>query len=51
MTTAEAEGAFPWLQDYWNTYGPVFGRPRGSIRNYSVTTLRLILKPTGSEHL
>ena len=29
MTTAEAETAFPWLQDYWNTYGPVFGRPPG----------------------
>jgi broad specificity phosphatase PhoE len=29
MTTAEAEKAFPWLQDYWNTYGPIFGRPPG----------------------
>jgi broad specificity phosphatase PhoE len=29
MTTAEAESAFPWLQDYWNTYGPIFGRPPG----------------------
>ena len=29
MTTAEAEAAFPWLQDYWNTYGPIFGRPPG----------------------
>lgn len=29
MTTAEAETAFPWLQDYWNTYGPIFGRPPG----------------------
>jgi 2,3-bisphosphoglycerate-dependent phosphoglycerate mutase len=29
MTTAEAERAFPWLQAYWNTYGPVFGRPPG----------------------
>jgi hypothetical protein len=29
MTTAESESAFPWLQDYWNTYGPIFGRPPG----------------------
>jgi broad specificity phosphatase PhoE len=29
MTTAEAESAFPWLQDYWITYGPIFGRPPG----------------------
>ncbi len=29
MSTAEAEAAFPWLQDYWNTYGPIFGRPPG----------------------
>lgn len=29
MTTAEASAAFPWLQDYWNTYGNVFGRPPG----------------------
>src|SRR5262249_32089596 len=21
MTTAEAEAAFPWLRDYWNTFG------------------------------
>ena len=29
MTTAEAEAAFPWLQPYWDTYGPIFGRPPG----------------------
>lgn len=29
MTTAEAEQAFPWLQDYWTTYGGIFGRPPG----------------------
>lgn len=29
MTTAEAEAAFPWLQGYWDTYGPIFGRPPG----------------------
>ncbi|MEZ5289098.1 MAG: histidine phosphatase family protein [Vicinamibacterales bacterium] len=29
MTTAEAEAAFPWLQGYWNTYGPILGRPPG----------------------
>jgi 2,3-bisphosphoglycerate-dependent phosphoglycerate mutase len=29
MTTAETEAAFTWLQDYRNTYGPVFGRPPG----------------------
>ena len=29
MTTAEAEAAFPWLQGYWDTAGPWFGRPPG----------------------
>jgi broad specificity phosphatase PhoE len=27
MTDAEAMTAFPWLQDYWSTYGPFFARP------------------------
>jgi broad specificity phosphatase PhoE len=29
MTTAEAEAAFPWLQEYWDTHGPWFARPPG----------------------
>ena len=29
MTDAEAAVAFPWLQDYWNTFGPFFARPPG----------------------
>ena len=29
MTTAEAEAAFPWLQDYFSTYGTIFARPPG----------------------
>lgn len=29
MTTDEAEAAFPWLQDYWKTFGPWFSRPPG----------------------
>jgi len=29
MTNAEAEAAFPWLQDYWHTYGAFFARPPG----------------------
>ncbi|MCC7124195.1 MAG: histidine phosphatase family protein [Acidobacteria bacterium] len=29
MTTAEAEAAFPWLREYWDTYGPIFSRPPG----------------------
>jgi probable phosphoglycerate mutase len=29
MTDDEARRAFPWLQSYWDTYGPVFGRPPG----------------------
>jgi len=29
MTDAEAQAAFPWLQDYWNTFGPFFARPPG----------------------
>jgi broad specificity phosphatase PhoE len=29
MTTAEAEAAFPWLSEYWETSGPFFARPPG----------------------
>ena len=29
MTTAEAENAFPWLQEYWQTFGGFFARPPG----------------------
>ena len=29
MTDAEASDAFPWLQDYWSTFGPFFARPPG----------------------
>jgi broad specificity phosphatase PhoE len=29
MTTAEAEAAFPWLQEYWDTHGPWYARPPG----------------------
>jgi broad specificity phosphatase PhoE len=29
MTDAEAAAAFPWLQGYWNTFGPFFARPPG----------------------
>jgi broad specificity phosphatase PhoE len=29
MTDAEAQAAFPWLQDYWSTFGPFFARPPG----------------------
>ena len=29
MTDSEATTAFPWLQDYWNTFGPFFARPPG----------------------
>lgn len=29
MTDAEASASFPWLQDYWNTFGPFFARPPG----------------------
>ena len=29
MTDSEAREAFPWLQDYWNTFGPFFARPPG----------------------
>ena len=29
MTTAEAEAAFPWLQEYWDTHGLWFSRPPG----------------------
>jgi 2,3-bisphosphoglycerate-dependent phosphoglycerate mutase len=29
MTDAEAAVAFPWLQDYWTTFGPFFARPPG----------------------
>src|SRR5262249_9760592 len=29
MTDAEAQAAFPWLADYWTTFGPFFARPPG----------------------
>ena len=29
MTNDEVKGAFPWLQPYWDTCGPWFGRPPG----------------------
>lgn len=29
MTDAEAAVAFPWLQQYWATFGPFFARPPG----------------------
>jgi 2,3-bisphosphoglycerate-dependent phosphoglycerate mutase len=29
MTTAEAETAFPWLNEYWRTYGGFMARPPG----------------------
>jgi broad specificity phosphatase PhoE len=29
MTDDEARAAFPWLQNYWSTFGPFFVRPPG----------------------
>src|SRR5262249_9199884 len=29
MTTKEAEVAFPWLHDYWQTFGGFFASPPG----------------------
>jgi broad specificity phosphatase PhoE len=29
MTTEEAEASFPWLHEYWQTFGGFFGRPPG----------------------
>lgn len=29
MTRAEADAAFPWLQEYWRTVGPFYARPPG----------------------
>jgi broad specificity phosphatase PhoE len=29
MTEAEAEAAFPWLRDYWRTFGDFFAQPPG----------------------
>ena len=29
MTEAEAEAAFPWLNEYWHTFGGFFARPPG----------------------
>jgi 2,3-bisphosphoglycerate-dependent phosphoglycerate mutase len=29
MTVAEAEAAFPWLDEYWQTFGGFFARPPG----------------------
>ena len=30
MTTEEANAAFPWLQEYWETFGRFFARPPGA---------------------
>lgn len=30
MTTEEANAAFPWLQEYWETSGRFFARPPGA---------------------
>lgn len=30
MTTDEANAAFPWLQEYWETFGRFFARPPGA---------------------
>lgn len=30
MTTEEANTAFPWLQEYWETFGRFFARPPGA---------------------
>lgn len=49
MTVEEAENAFPWLQKYWNTFGPIMSRPPGGesladvvrrVRNFYETILR-----------
>lgn len=29
MTTEEAEVAFPWMHEYWNTFGGFLARPPG----------------------
>lgn len=29
MTEAEAIASFPWLEEYWQTFGPFFSRPPG----------------------
>lgn len=29
MTTSEAQSAFPWLQEHWDTFGRFFARPPG----------------------
>jgi|SRR5665213_1409515 len=29
MTSSEAKESFPWLQDYWDTFGPFYSRPPG----------------------
>ena len=29
MTTDEVDAAFPWLQEYWETFGRFFARPPG----------------------
>jgi broad specificity phosphatase PhoE len=38
MTTAEADSAFPWLQPFWDTFGPWFGRPPGGESLSEVTS-------------
>lgn len=38
MTEAEAKAAFPWLQEYWQTFGGFFSRPPGGESLADVTS-------------
>jgi len=38
MTEAEAGGAFPWLAEYWQTFGSFFSRPPGGESLADVTS-------------
>lgn len=38
MTTEEAEKAFPWLKEYWQTFGGFFSRPPGGESLADVTS-------------
>ncbi|MEV6923186.1 histidine phosphatase family protein [Dactylosporangium sp. NPDC051485] len=51
MTTAEAEAAFPWLSEYWQTFGGFMARPPGGESLADVTgRVHMFLNAIARDH-
>ena len=51
MTTAEAEAAFPWLNEYWQTFGGFMARPPGGESLADVTgRVHMFLNTIARDH-